>query len=197
MRRFLLAASTALALAACADAVPTEPSAGAVPAAQAILDPTIQTVYTIFTTHTPDTTLDTGGSAWAVGTRFYTTEDGCVVGFRFWRAVGETGSHTFSLWTSSGTRIVSRTFSPTGSGWKSTFLNFGANACLDAYQFYVVSVNTNSKQVKSFGTFAGGSTVTNGTLVATKGQYGQPGTSYPATLSDSNFFVDVYFEPNP
>jgi hypothetical protein len=192
MRRFLLATSAALALAACTDAAPTTPAGAAGPASRTILEPGgIQTVWNIFTSQTPASTLDTGGSAWEVGTRFFVTDSGCITGFRYWRAVGETGSVRFNLWDLAGNRLATVTDTPTGSGWKAK--NLTGVVCLDLNTYYLVSANTNTKQVKTFGAFNSGP-ISNGPVHATAGYYGQPGGARPTTSSGSNFFVDVYFD---
>jgi hypothetical protein len=61
--------------------------------------------------------------------------------------------------------------------------------------YYRVSVNTNTKQVKTMGFFDGGPVI-NGPLVADKGYYGQPTGSMPTTATGSGFFVDVTFTEN-
>lgn len=195
MRRFLLAASAALALAACADSTTHAPTASDAPrharSPRTIPDPTMQTVTNIFTSQTPASTLDTGGSAWEVGTRFFVTDSGCITGFRYWRGVGETGTVRFNLWDNSGNRLATVTDTPSGSGWHTK--NLTGVVCLDLNTYYLVSANTNTKQVKTFGAFNSGPIV-NGDLTATEGYYGQPAGSRPTTSSGSNFFVDVYFD---
>ncbi|MFL5541550.1 MAG: DUF4082 domain-containing protein [Longimicrobiaceae bacterium] len=187
MTRHCRMIAAALFLAACAD-TPTAAREGArPPGARATLT---QTVWTIFTTQTPASTLDATGG-WEVGTRFYTDTPGCVVGVRFWRAVGETGSHRVNLWTNSGTRLGTIVFTPTGSGWKEAY--FGGPVCLDTLTYYRVSVNTNTKQVKTFGAFDSGPIV-NGPLTGNLGYYGQPTGSMPTTSTGSNFFVDPIFD---
>jgi hypothetical protein len=60
-------------------------------------------------------------------------------------------------------------------------------------QWYRVSVDTNTKQVKTFGAFDNGP-IANGPLAATSGYDGQPTGSMPPTPSNSNLFVDVIFD---
>lgn len=154
--------------------------------------------YTIFTSQTPASTLD-ATPGWEVGTRFYTSVEGCVIGFRFYRASGETGSNQVKLWTNSGTLLRSRTVASSGTGWKELYLYHPLadhRVCIAANTYYRVSVNTNTAQVKTFGAFDNGP-ITNGPLTATQGYYGQPTGSMPGTVSNSNFFVDVIFQEGP
>lgn len=189
MKRLLTAAAALLTLAACADTATLaeirSPSGG--PAA-------VQYYYpqqTIFTTQTPASTLDATGG-WEVGTRFTTTREGLLAGFRYWKALGETGTHTVKLWTTSGARIWSLGFVYEGaSGWQNTYSK--VSMVLPAGT-YIASVNTNTKQVKTFGLFNGGPIVRN-YLSADAGAYGQPVGSFPSTISGSAFFVDVRFSP--
>lgn len=190
MKRILLAAVAALALSACAEASqsPVEPAAPRL---------AIGDRWTIFTTQTPAETLD-AAPGWEVATRFKTSVDGCVVAMRFWRADGETGSNTIKLWTDSGILLGSFTRTFTGSGWRNVLLrrplqNVDDSICIsDGY--YRVSVNTNNKQVKTYGYFNTYGPIVRGPLTADAGYYGQPTGSMPTTHSGSAFFVDVTFE---
>lgn len=182
MKRFLLVTAAAFALAACGGdsqaplAPPDQPSLASGDA------------WTLFTTETPNETLD-ASPGWEVGTQFYVTKASCVAYLRFWRAVGETGTNRIRLWDpSTGTQITSRIVSSTGSGWQTEY--FSSIVCLTPYKYYRISVNTNVKQVKTFGAFSGGPIV-NGPMVAVGGYYGQPTGSMPTTSSPSNFFVDL------
>lgn len=188
MKRLLAAAAAALALAACADSgTPVEPRA---PSGRPAPTKYYYSQQTIFTTQTPASTLDATGG-WEVGTRFTTTREGLVSGFRFWKAVGETGSHTAKLWTTSGLLVYSA--SPafeTASGWQSTY---SVISVVIPAGTYIASVNTNTKQVKTFGYFTDNGSIVRNYLTADAGAYGQPTGSKPGTISGSAYFVDVNF----
>lgn len=191
MKRFFLAAAAALSLAACADVGPSPVE----PAAPRFA---IGDRWNIFTTQTPAETLD-AAPGWEVATRFKTSVDGCVVAMRFWRAEGETGSNTLKLWTDSGILLgeFTRTFS--SSGWKTILLrrpiqNVDDSICIFSDTYYRVSVNTNNKQVKTYGYFNTYGPIVRGPLTADAGYYGQPTGSMPTQHSGSIFFVDVTFE---
>ncbi|HEX8906887.1 MAG TPA: DUF4082 domain-containing protein, partial [Longimicrobiaceae bacterium] len=119
---------------------------------------------------------------------------GKVVSFRWYKAPGETGTHTARLWSDSGTQLASATFTnESSSGWQTvTFSGYHINANTN----YRVSVNTNTVQAKTFGTLQNGA-ITNGPVTADFSYYGQPTGSMPTSGSYSIYFVDVTFQPDP
>src|SRR4051812_16538494 len=119
-RRLMFAAAAVLALAACADQNPTlasrdaqtaAPQPGGARKATAPVGPR----WNIFTTQTPDAILD-AAPGWEVGTRFQSSKSGKIIGFRFWRADGESGTNTGRLWTESGSQLGTANFGA-GTGW--------------------------------------------------------------------------------
>jgi hypothetical protein len=190
MKRFFLAAAAALTLSACTDAgspVEARSAADAGPrlAIWGVKD-------SIYTSQTPTSTLDASGG-WEVGTQFTPDYDGRVVGFRFYKAVNECGTHTARLWSPGGSQLASGTFSgETASGWQRVLIS-GVN--VTAGTTYRVSVNTNCWQVKDFGYFTSNGAIVRNWGYADSGYYGQPTGSRPTSSSGSSFFVDVYFRP--
>jgi len=191
MQRLLLAATAALLLTACADSSQS-------PAAPASPRFASGDKWTIFTTQTPASTLDATGG-WEVGTRFYATVNGCITRVRFYRAAGETGTNTIKLWTNTGTLLHTETINLGNTGWNYVELrdhglgpSVDLSVCILKGTYYRISVNTNSKQVKTMGFFDSGPVI-HGPLVADKGYYGQPTGSMPTTATGSGFFVDVTF----
>jgi hypothetical protein len=65
-------------------------------------------------------TADAGDPSSAeIGVKFRSDTYGTVTGIRFYKATGNTGTHTGSLWTASGQRLAQATFtSETASGWQ-------------------------------------------------------------------------------
>ena len=195
MKRMLFAIGAVLALAACADQDPTgankreaqtaPPAAAGPRKATAPVGPR----WNIFTSQTPSTILD-ATPGYEVGTRFRSSKSGKIIGFRFWRADGETGTNTGRLWTEGGSQLGSATFGG-GTGWVTATL--GTPVHINANTDYRVSVNTNVAQAKTFGTF-NGTTVSNGPLTADIGLWGQPTGAMPTTGSVNGFLVDVIFE---
>lgn len=187
--RSVLAVRAAVALAACADETRSPVEARAPGAHRPVTDIYWGPQETIFTTQTPASTLS-ATPGWEVATEFTAEDTLLIVGFRFYKAVGETGSHTARLFTSGGVQIASRGFTgESASGWQSTNL---ASAVQIPPGDYVVSVNTNEYQVKTFAYFG---TINRTKLTADGGRYGQPTGSFPSSASGSAFFEDVKFKP--
>lgn len=204
MTRILLAAAAALALAACADAAPTAPSATAATSAAPARDDYAVTAlgdrWTIYSNQSPAEIL-TGTDPWEVATRFSSTVAACVIGFRFYRAPGETGTNTVKLWTNGGTLLRSRTVatSTSPSGWNELYLYHPLvdhRVAISANTYYRVSANTNTKQAKTYAYLDSGA-MGNGPITSSLSYYGQPAGSMPTSSSTSIFFVDVIIEEGP
>ncbi|WP_104481886.1 DUF4082 domain-containing protein [Actinokineospora auranticolor] len=92
----------------------------------------------LFGTRTPGT-LDSGdASDVELGGKFTVGVSAKVTGVRFYKNFNNTGTHTGSIWTSSGQRIATGTFTnETASGWQS--LTFSAPVQLQAGQTYIAS----------------------------------------------------------
>jgi hypothetical protein len=196
VKRFTMAALAALALAACGDAESSNPMASAERGPEQ--GPSLATApvgarWSLYTSQTPTETLDATGG-WEVGTRFTSSKKGKVIGFRFYRASGETGTNTARLWTDGGQQLASANFPSGGAGWKEVYLSASAAAAINANTYYRVSVNTNTAQVKTNGGYAFYGALSNGPLYSSGSHYGQPTGSMPNTSSASYFFVDVIFE---
>lgn len=176
-----------LLAAACSDGPPLTPRLPDDLAPSAVL--VIGPEESIFTSETPAQVLD-AAPGWEVCTQFTPSVRGRVVGFRFWKAAGETGTHVGRLWNASGTQIGSATFTgETASGWQEVRFN---GPFIRAGYTYCVSVNTNVKQAKTFG-YLLGNPISSGNLYADFSYYGQPTGSLPTSGSYSTYFVDVIF----
>jgi methionine-rich copper-binding protein CopC len=136
-----------------------------------------------------------------VGLKLKTDVDGYVTGVRFYKGTGNTGTHTGSLWTSSGTLLATGTFSnETASGWQQ--LTFNAPVPINANITYVVSYHTNTGHYAAdAGYFTAG--VDNYPLHALSdaaasgnGVYAYSGSStYPSqNFNATNYWVDVVFD---
>jgi Domain of unknown function (DUF4082)/Prokaryotic membrane lipoprotein lipid attachment site len=190
MKRFIFAATAALAVAACADSGPllenkAEP-------ASPVLDIVWGPTDSIFTTQTPN---ETGYAApgWQVGTEFTAEDTMLITGFRFYKASGETGTHTAKLYPRGDSLnvLASASFtSETSSGWQRKTL--GSTVQIPPGN-YVVAVNTNTYQAKYGGYFSLNGSINRTDLTATGGRYGQPINKYPQSGSSSAFFVDVLY----
>jgi len=130
---------------------------------------------------------------------FTTSAAGKVTAIKFYKAATNTGTHTGSIWSSTGTRLGAVTFAgETASGWQTASLT--TPVTLQAGQTYVVSYlapRGNYSYTSSF--FA--TALTSGPLTAPatgngRYRYGSGGTMPASTWNATNYFVDVVFQPN-
>jgi methionine-rich copper-binding protein CopC len=87
--------------------------------------------------YVPTTTSTDDPTAYELGMKFQSTIPGWVAGVRFYKGAGNNGTHTGSLWTSSGTLLATGTFTnETASGWQT--LLFANPVQITANTTYVV-----------------------------------------------------------
>jgi hypothetical protein len=145
-------------------------------------------------TAAPSVTDSGDASATELGMKFVPSVTGTVTGIRFYKATANTGTHTGSLWSSTGTLLRSGTFTgETASGWQT--LNFANPVVVTAGTTYVVSYQA------PFGHYSynGGyftADVTSGALTApgvANGVY-RYGSGFPTdTFNSANYWVDVKY----
>jgi hypothetical protein len=88
--------------------------------------------------YTPSVTSDSDSAAYELGMKFQSAVAGWVAGVRFYKGAGNGGTHTGSLWTSSGTLLATGTFTnESASGWQT--LTFASPVQIIAGTSYVVS----------------------------------------------------------
>jgi hypothetical protein len=85
------------------------------------------------------TVLNSGdGGSVELGVKIRTTAPGSVTGIRFYKAPFNTGTHTGSLWSASGQRLATGTFTnETASGWQQ--MNFSSPVPVKANTTYIAS----------------------------------------------------------
>ena len=139
-------------------------------------------------------------SAEELGLRFTTSATGYVTGVRFYKSAANTGTHTGSLWSSSGQRLATVTFSnETASGWQQA--QFSTPVAVSTGTTYVVSYTATAghyaAQSEAFA-YAGRSAPplsTFGGFGSTYGGvYGMPGTFPTQTFDASQYYVDALFQ---
>jgi hypothetical protein len=134
-------------------------------------------------------------SAVNLGLQFQVASSGTISGIRFYKESDNTGTHTGSLWTSSGTLLATGTFSnETASGWQE--LDFSSPVAVTAGTTYVASYHTNTGHY-AFTSNGLASPVTNGplTALASGGVYAYgSGSVFPSnSFNASNYWVDVVY----
>jgi Domain of unknown function (DUF4082)/Bacterial Ig-like domain/Bacterial Ig domain len=130
-----------------------------------------------------------------LGVRFTAAQDGSVSGIRFYKVPDNTGTHSGSLWTSTGTLLATGTFTNESSqGWEE--LDFSTPVAITAGTTYVASYHTNAWH---YADTPGGlaSAVTSGPLTALAGggayAYGSAGTFPSNSFGAPNYWVDVVY----
>jgi hypothetical protein len=77
-------------------------------------------------------------SSTELGLKFQSSQNGFVTGVRFYKGTANTGTHTGSLWTTSGTLLATATFSgESASGWQT--VSFSSPVAIAANTTYIVS----------------------------------------------------------
>jgi len=134
-----------------------------------------------------------------LGVRFHSDVPGTVTGIRYYKSTANTGTHTGSLWSSSGTRLATATFtSESSSGWQN--VTFATPVHIAANTTYVASYHTDAGHYSGDAYYFASNGVNSGPLHADAGQndvytYGSggfPTNSYHST----NYWVDLTFVPD-
>jgi hypothetical protein len=148
---------------------------------------------------TPSGSSDSGdGTQVEVGLRFQAAGDGTITGIRFYKEPANAGTHTGTLWTSTGTVLATGTFSSESSqGWQE--LDFATPVAVTAGTTYVASYHTTTGH---YAVSSGGlaSPVTSGplTALASGGVYAYGASTFPSnTYNAANYWVDVVYKPSP
>jgi Domain of unknown function (DUF4082)/Bacterial Ig-like domain/Bacterial Ig domain len=142
---------------------------------------------------------DTG--AVELGVKFRADASGFITGIRFYKGSANTGTHIGNLWSSTGTRLATATFTgETASGWQQ--VNFAAPVAINANTVYVASYHApNGRYAADNFYFANGG-VDSGVLhFLQDGVSGGNGvftysasSSFPtSTFQATNYWVDVMF----
>lgn len=146
------------------------------------------------------TTADSGdANSLELGTRFTSAVSGNVTGVKFYKSAANTGTHTGSLWSSTGTLLATGTFTnETASGWQT--LSFSSPVAITANTVYVVSYHTTTGHYAADGGYFSGA-YTNYPLTALasnnggNGMYAYgTGPLFPnGTYNSTNYWVDAVF----
>ena len=87
---------------------------------------------------TPTVITDTDASSIEVGMKFRSSTNGFISGVRFFKSAINTGTHTGTLWSASGTQLATTTFTnESTSGWQQA--TFSAPVAITADTVYVIS----------------------------------------------------------
>ncbi|MEV4988626.1 DUF4082 domain-containing protein [Pseudarthrobacter sp. LMD1-1-1.1] len=137
------------------------------------------------------------GTPLTLGIRFSSTADGTVTGVRFYKSAGNTGTHTGTLFSGSGTALATVTFAnESTSGWQTAYFNqpVAMTANTEYIMAYKSTTGTYSATVNGFG-----SGLSSGNLraVSDAGAYSYT-SDFPANRSTTSYLVDVVVQyPDP
>jgi hypothetical protein len=162
---------------------------------------TLVTIWTASATPAGFATNDS--SAAELGLKFRSDVAGHLTGVRFYKGSTTTGTHTATLWSSSGTKLATATFSgETVTGWQQ--VNFVTPVAIAANAVYVVSYHTNvgnypytSLYFASKGVDRPPLHALSNTAGAGNGifRYGSTSAFPTSTFNSTNYWVDVVFRP--
>ncbi len=131
-----------------------------------------------------------------LGVKFQASSPGIITGLRYYKSAQDVGTHTGSLWTSTGTLLANATFTNESvSGWQT--VTFTQPIAVAAGTTYVASYHSNGNYGVTPNFFT--SNYTNGPLSAPAGgngvfAYGS-GTLFPtSSFNATNYWVDVLYE---
>jgi hypothetical protein len=164
---------------------------------------TQQSSYTIWANTAPSVADSGPDSAVELGVKFRSDSNGTVSGIRFYKASTNTGTHTGTLWSRTGTKLATITFTnETASGWQK--MNFSTPVTITANTVYVASYHTNVGHYSDTLNYFSGKGMDSAPLHAladgvsgVNGVYAYGSTSkFPSQgWNASNYWVDVVFSP--
>jgi Domain of unknown function (DUF4082)/Bacterial Ig-like domain/Bacterial Ig domain len=140
-------------------------------------------------------------SAIELGVKFRTDLNGFITGIRFYKGANNTGTHTGSLWSSTGQLLANATFTgETATGWQQ--VNFATPVAVTANTVYVASYFAPNGNYAGDNNFFAGTGVDNGPVHLLRSgisgsngvyQYGSGGGFPTQSFLDTNYWVDVVF----
>ena len=152
---------------------------------------------TLFGSTTPSAAVAADANASELGVVFSSSEAGTVTGIRFYKSSSNRGPHLGTLWNASGRALAHVTFShETSSGWQTA--SFSSPVKIVAGAKYVASYTapTGHYSAKANG-FAQQTKKGPLTVPQDGGVYSYAPGRFPETVyDDSNYLVDVVFEPD-
>ncbi len=152
---------------------------------------------TLFTSQLPSSPNLFTSFRYELGMKFRSTKPGKITALRFYKSVGDTGTHVGRLWSAAGAQLASVTFTgESASGWQQKALTTPIS--IAANTTYVVSVNVGTVLGTYYPRTLNGlaTAVTNGDLrsvVGGNGVYGAVGRFPVSSSLGTNYFRDVVF----
>ena len=155
------------------------------------------TVSLFSSSNTPAVLSDSDTAQVNLGLRFTSSSAGTITGIKYYKGANDTGTHTGSLWSSTGTLLATATFTnETTSGWQT--VTFSNPVSITAGTTYVASYHSNGHYAHTGNYFT--TARVNGPLTAPASNNGVytygTGNLFPtSTFGATNYWVDVLFSP--
>ncbi len=152
----------------------------------------------------PATPAVTDPSSVEVGVRFTSDVDGQITGIRFYKGTGNTGTHVGNLWTSTGTKLATVTFTgESTTGWQQA--DFSSPVPITAGTTYVASYLAPNGYYAGDGGYFGTAMYQAPLRALANGDgggngvyaYGTTSTFPTSTFNSTNYWVDVVFSSAP
>ncbi|MEY9589551.1 VCBS repeat-containing protein [Bradyrhizobium yuanmingense] len=156
---------------------------------------TPSTVSLFSSSDTPAILSDSDASQVNLGVKFTSSVAGTITGVKYYKSANDPGTHTGSLWSSTGTLLASATFTNEGSsGWQT--VTFSNPVSISAGTTYVASFHSNGHYASTTNYFT--TARTSGPLTAPASingvyTYGTANLFPTSTYNASNYWVDVVF----
>ena len=170
---------------------------GGIATAMANLTVNTPTVSLFSSSNTPAVLSDPDTAQINLGVRFTSSSAGTITGIKYYKGANDTGTHTGSLWSSTGTLLATATFTnETASGWQT--VTFSNPVSITTGTTYVASFHSNGHYTATSNYFT--TPRVNGPLTAPAGNNGVytygTGNLFPtSTFGAANYWVDVLFSP--
>src|SRR4030095_200688 len=154
-------------------------------------------------TTTPTNANVNDPSAVELGVKFRANTAGSITGIRFYKGAQNTGTHIGNLWTRTGTKLATATFTnETASGWQQA--NFSNPVNITANTTYIASYYAPVGRYAADNNYFASSATVNGPLTALRngtdggnGVYKYGTSGFPTfSFQSSNYWVDVVFQDN-
>ncbi|WP_375758615.1 DUF4082 domain-containing protein [Corallococcus exercitus] len=179
---------------------PSQPAAPETPRTEEAAQPLLTGERALFdASAVPAVAAADDSGAVELGVRFRSDAPGRIMGVRFYKGPGNTGTHTGSLWSASGSLLATVTFqNETASGWQEA--RFATPVTIAADTNYVVSYYAPAGHyaVTSNGFASALDAPPLHAEATSNGLYRYGSTSgFPTnSFNASNYWVDVAFQPN-
>lgn len=157
---------------------------------------TASSTASLFSTSDTPSVLSTSDTSQVnLGVRFTSSAAGTIAGIKYYKSANDTGTHSGSLWSSTGTLLASANFAnETSSGWQT--VTFSSPISIAAGTTYIASFHSNGHYADTPNYFT--TPHANGPLTAPASNNGVytygTGNLFPtSTFSATNYWVDVVF----